>query len=356
MKKLPLLLMIMSFQVAHANPDTPQTPPQNGVNGVNATEQAIFGVPNNPAYPYAQPQYAHPKPPKPKAVDSQELKRLFRAAQDGNVVAAERIKEAANNNNRNAALLYGYLAHTGKLPGIGTNYATAMKAYKMAARQKDKQGNEIGFYGNHLATYNIGLMYLQGQGVPQSHTEAYRWFKIANDTYQEKKHNEIFFPAAYRIANALQTGIGTGRDDKEAVKMWKAIANSKKSPEANLAYAKMAVAGQGMTANNSIAIDQLNEAAKSWNMEAMLMLIKLYEKGEGSTMKPNKIAVAKWYLVLAAASKKYKGKAQAALSALPADDQRIAQKEAKIFLNNHSILPDPFDYNAPLYENPRRQK
>ncbi|MBQ9184240.1 MAG: sel1 repeat family protein [Neisseriaceae bacterium] len=353
MKKSLLFIMLASVQAAFSNPDTPQTLPQNGV---NATEQAIFGVPNNPAYPYTQPQNEQPKPKKPKAIDSQELKRLFRAAQEGNVAAAERIKQAANNNNRNAALLYGYLAHTGKLPGIGTNYATAMKAYKKAARQKDKQGNEIGFYGNHLAAYNIGLMYQQGQGVPQSANEAYRWFKIANDTYQEKKSSEVFFPAAYRLATALQTGVGTQRDDKEAVKMWKAIANSNKSPEANLAYAKMALAGQGMTPNSSIAIDQLNEAAKSWNMEAMLMLIKLYEKGEGTTGKPNKVAVAKWYIVLAAASKKYKGKAAAALSALPQDDQRIAQKEANVFLNNRSILPDPFDYKVPLYENPNRQR
>ena len=349
MKKLPLLLMIMSFQVAHANPDTPQTPPQNGVNGVNATEQAIFGMPNNPA----NPQNAQPLQPKPKAVDSQELKRLFNAAQDGNVVAADKIKQAANNGNRNAALIYGYLAHTGKLPDSGTNYATALKAYKMAARIKDKQGDEIGFYGNHLAAYNIGIMYLNGQGVPKSATEAYRWFKIANDTYLEKSHGEVFYPAAYHIANALQTGVGTPRDDKEAVIVWRKMA-SQKVPDANLAYAKMAIAGRGMIQNNSIAINQLKLAAEKWNIEAMLLLIKLHEKGDGVTQKPNKVAVAKWYIVLAAASKKYKGKAQSALEALKPEQQQQAKKEAAIFLNTRSTVPDPFDYNAPLFQNPRK--
>ena len=351
MKKSLLFIMLASVQVAFSNPDTPQTLPQNGV---NATEQAIFGVPNNPAYPYTQPQNEQPKAKKPKAIDSQEIKRLFRAAQEGNVVAAETIKEAANNGNRDAALRYGYLAHTGKLPAVGTNYATAMKAYKKAARQKDKQGNEIGFYANHLAAYNIGLMYLQGQGVPQSVNEAYRWFKIANDTYQEKKQSEVFFPAAYRLATALQTGVGTQRDDKEAVLMWKKMA-SQKVPEAHLAYAKMAIVGQGMPSNNSIAISQLNEAANAWNMEAILMLIKLYEKGVGTTNKSNnKLTIAKWYIVLAAASKKYKGKAAAALESLQPEQQERAKKEAAMFLNTHSTIADPFDYNAPLYQNPRK--
>ncbi|MBR5940839.1 MAG: sel1 repeat family protein [Neisseriaceae bacterium] len=351
MKKLLPLLLMMSFQAAWANPDTPQTPPQNGV---NSTEQAVFGMPpNNPANPYAQPQHAKPVQPKPPTIDSKELKRLFNAAQDGNAVAADKIKQAANNNNRNAALLYGYLAHTGKLPEQGTNYATAMKAYKMAARTKDKQGEEIGFYGNHLATYNIGLMYLQGQGVPQSATEAYRWFKIANDTYLEKSHGEVFYPAVYHIATALQTGVGTGRDDKKAVIMWRRMA-SQKVPEANLEYAKMAIAGRGMIQNHSIAINQLKLAAERWNIEAILLLIKLHEKGDGVTQKPNKVAVAKWYIVLAVASKKYKGKAQSALEALKPEQQQQAKKEAAIFLNTRSTVPDPFDYKAPLFQNPRK--
>ena len=349
MKKTLLFITLASFQAAFANPNA--TPSD----AVNSTEQAIFGVPNNPAYPYTQPQYAQPKPEKPKAIDFQELNRLFRAAQDGNLVAAEKVKAAANSHNRNAALRYGYLAHTGKLPSVGTNYAIAMKAYKMAARIKDKQGDEIGFYGNHLAAYNIGLMYLQGQGVPQSHNEAYRWFVIANDAYQEKSYGEVFYPAAYHIATALQTGIGTQQDDKEAVIMWRRMAGQK-VPEANLAYAKMAMAGRGMIQNQSVAMNQLKQAAEKWNVEAILLLIKLHEKGDNLTHKPDKVAVAKWYIVLAAASKKYKGKAAAALETLKPEQQQQAKKEATLFLNSRSTIPDPFDYKAPLYENPSRQR
>ena len=248
---------------------------------------------------------------------------------------------------------YGYLAHTGKLPGLGTNYATAMKAYKMASRIKDKQGNEIGFCVNHLAAYNIGLMYQQGQGVPQSSNEAYRWFKIAHDAYQEKKHGEMFYPAAYHIATALQTGVGTQRDDKEAVIMWRKMAGQK-VPEANLAYAKMATAGRGMIQNNSIATNQLKQAAEKWNIEAILLLIKLYEKGDDITRKPDKVAVAKWYIILAVASKKYKGKASTALEALKPEQQQQEKKEAYIFLNTRITIPDPFDYTAPLFQNPSK--
>ena len=331
---LPLpIICLCSFQFALANP--------------NSAEQAIFG--NQSKYNQAQPKQQQEH----ISIESTELKRLFHSViDDNNVVAADTIKQAANSGNRNASLYYGYLANTGKLPNKGTDFALAMKAYRKASRQKNKQGQEIGFYGNHLATYNIGLMYLNGHGVPKNPTEAYRWFKICNETYKEKNYGDSFFPALVHMARMLQTGLGVPKDDKQAVEFWRLA--SEKSSEAKVAYAKMAIAGQGMPVTMTVAVNKLEEAANQWNQEAILTLIKIYGKGDGLTRKANKVAVAKWYLILSAANKKYKGKANSALSELKPEQQNEARKEANIFLSGHSRLPDTFDYNNPLYQNPKK--
>lgn len=327
MKKLLLLLILSGFQVTYANPN-------------HNIEQAVFGT--------------TPQQQRSKNIDGKELKRLFKAAQDGNIAAADTIKNAANAGNRNAALSYGYLAHTGKLPTIGTNYAKAMQAYKKAAKQKNQQGQDVSFYGNHLAAYNIGIMYINGQGVSKNAQEAYRWFQIALDAYQETSHNgSHFYPAVVHIAKMLETGKGTARNDKEAIKMWKLAANDN-IPDAMLAYAKLAMTGRGTPQNIAIGINYLNRAAEKWNTEAMLLLAKIYEKGDNLSRQADPKITAKWLLILSSIDRRYRGKANTALAKLNKQDQITVRKAVTTFLSTHSNIPEPFDYNKPLYQNPRK--
>ncbi len=48
------------------------------------------------------------------------------------------------------------------------DYATALKEFRALAEQ-----------GNAGAQNNLGLMYAEGQGVPQNHKEAGRWLRLA---------------------------------------------------------------------------------------------------------------------------------------------------------------------------------
>lgn len=344
-QRLLIMLSIMGFQVAFADPTTQQQP--NNI----TYEQAVFG--NTP-----QTQ-AHIKPKKvakpvenKRVLSSKDLRRLVKASTDGNINAANAIKNAANEGDSNAALQYGYLAHTGKLPGIGTNYSVAMKAYKKAARQKDAQGQELGYLGNHLATYNIGVMYQQGQGVPQSATEAYRWFKITNEAYTEQHSNRVFYPAAIQMARALQTGVGTPRDDKAAVQMW-LKASKEGSSDAMVGYANMVAAGRGTIKNPSIAFQYYKRAADKWHLEAIEAMAKLTAKGDGISREPNLKESAKWYIILATVKKKYSGKERVALSQLSPRDQKSAKEAALSWLSFHIQVPEPFDYTAPLNEEPK---
>ena len=48
------------------------------------------------------------------------------------------------------------------------DYATALRAYQSLAAQ-----------GDAAAQYNLGVMYGQGQGVPQDYVTAHMWFNLA---------------------------------------------------------------------------------------------------------------------------------------------------------------------------------
>ena len=52
--------------------------------------------------------------------------------------------------------------------GVPQDYAEAVKWYRKAAEQ-----------GDAAAQYNLGLMYANGQGVPQDYVQAYKWISIA---------------------------------------------------------------------------------------------------------------------------------------------------------------------------------
>ena len=341
-KHLFVVLAIMgAFQVAFADP----------------TEQEIFGTTNKTPAPTNSPASASiSKPVNSRVVlNHQDLRRLSKMARDGNINAANAIKNAANEGDSNAALQYGYLAHTGKLPLIGTNYAVAMKAYKKAARQKDEQGQELGYLGNHLAAYNIGVMYQQGQGVPKSASEAYRWFKIANEAYQERNTNRVFYPAGVQMARMLQTGVGVVKDDKAALQVWHSLVRER-VPEAMTQYANMVLAGRGgVIKNPSIAMNNYTLAANKWDLEAMQALAVLHTKGDGVAFETNLIESAKWYIILATVNKKkFAGKERAALAKLKNEhEQKTAQRIAHNWLTQHATIPEPFDYTVPLNEEPK---
>ncbi|MGB7369299.1 MAG: sel1 repeat family protein, partial [Methylovirgula sp.] len=51
-----------------------------------------------------------------------------------------------------------------------SDYATALRLWRSLADQ-----------GNADAQYNLGVMYANGQGVPQDYAEAAKWYRLAAD-------------------------------------------------------------------------------------------------------------------------------------------------------------------------------
>ena len=88
---------------------------------------------------------------------------------------------------------------------VSGDYATALREWKPLAEQ-----------GNAGAQYNLGLMYVKGEGVIQDYKTAVKWFTLA----AEQGHA----PAQFNLGLMYENGHGVPQDYKTAVKWWKLAA------------------------------------------------------------------------------------------------------------------------------------
>ena len=86
------------------------------------------------------------------------------------------------------------------------DYAAAFKLWKPLADQ-----------GNALAQFNLGVMYDEGQGVPQDDAEAVKWYRKAAD-----QGNAL---AQFNLGVMYGTGQGVPQDYAEAVKWYRKAAD-----------------------------------------------------------------------------------------------------------------------------------
>ena len=122
------------------------------------------------------------------------------------------------------------------------DYSTAVQFFRPLAEQ-----------GNAAAQYNLGLMYANGEGVPQNDAEAAKWYRLA-----AVQGNA---PAQYNLGVMYRTGEGVPQDGAEAVKWYR------------------------------LAADQGDVAAQ-------INLGLMYQKGEGAP--ENYVEAYKWYSLAAA--------------------------------------------------------
>ena len=70
--------------------------------------------------------------------------------------------------------------------------------------------------GNVMAQTTLGVMYQEGQGVPQDYKEAFKWFRLSAE-----QGDAI---AQCNLGGMYNEGKGVPQDYKEAVKWWKLAA------------------------------------------------------------------------------------------------------------------------------------
>ncbi len=111
-------------------------------------------------------------------------------------------------------------------------YATALTEFRPLAQQ-----------GHAWAQHNLGVMYSEGQGVPQDYAEAARWYRRAAEQGNAA--------AQFNLGNSHRDGRGV-QDDAEAVRWYRRAAEEGEA----LAQYYLAVAymkGQGVPQDNAQA-------------------------------------------------------------------------------------------------------
>jgi TPR repeat protein len=106
--------------------------------------------------------------------ESADLLKGLTAAQSGDFATALREwTPLAKQGDADAQFNLGLMYANGQ--GVPQDYKTAVKWYRLAAEQ-----------GFADAQYNLGLMYYNGQGVPQDYVRAHMWYNIAASSGKSK--------------------------------------------------------------------------------------------------------------------------------------------------------------------------
>jgi TPR repeat protein len=94
--------------------------------------------------------------------------------------ALQELRPLAEQGNGAAQLILGTMYYVGK--GVPQSYTEAVKWYRMAAEQ-----------GYARAQNNLGLMYHKGEGVLQDYAEAVKWYRLAAEQGLADAQNNLGF-------------------------------------------------------------------------------------------------------------------------------------------------------------------
>lgn len=130
------------------------------------------------------------------------------------------------------------------------DYGSAVQQFRQAADQ-----------GYAKAQYNLGIAYLQGQGVAKDDQEGISWFRKAAD--------QNFAPAQYNVGIAYAQGLGVQKDLRQAVEWYQKAAKQGFAP-AQYNLGTSLYQGQGIAQDPVMAYIWLSLAAAQGNQDAQV--------------------------------------------------------------------------------------
>ena len=174
-------------------------------------------------------------------------------------LAAKWYRLAADQGYGQAQSNLGILYQNGQ--GVPQDYAAAVSWFRKAADQ-----------GLAAAQHGLGNMYYEGQGVPQDYTAAVSWFRKAAD--------QGLAQAQTNLGVMYEKGQGVPQDFKEATRLFRLAADQ------GLATAQGFLGsafynGQGVPQNYATAAAWYRKAAESGFPDAQSSLGQMYADGQG---------------------------------------------------------------------------
>lgn len=268
---------------------------------------------------------------------------------------AEKNIRLANEGKLEAQMNLGYMYLYG-VNGVETDYEQAFKYYTMAAAQKDP-----------IALNNLGSLYFSGIGTKADVQKAAELFSKAaengndnaavnlafiylvggaKDEMRNKKAVNLFKQAAdagnniakFMLGYAYYKGFAVEQNYQKAYKLIKAAAGGdSRIDEAQMVLGEMLIEGRGTVQNFQDGVNSLRAAVSQGNMEAFLVVAKIYNEGKLAPRNP----VLAHALYNIAASRNIEGAAQmreAIAKNLKREHLTMAQKQAQQFKDNPSEL------------------
>ena len=141
------------------------------------------------------------------------------------------------------------------------DYATALREWRPLAEQ-----------GHAKAQYNLGVMYANGEGVPEDDGQAVFWYRKAAEQGDAK--------AQYNLGVRYDNGRGVPEDDGQAVFWYRKAAEQGVAEAQNnlgFSYAK----GEGVPEDDRQAAFWYRKAAEQGHAKAQYNLGVMYDNGEG---------------------------------------------------------------------------
>ncbi|KAK8835361.1 hypothetical protein M9Y10_033664 [Tritrichomonas musculus] len=176
-----------------------------------------------------------------------------------NALAATYFRQSSDKGNSYASYLLGLLYENGE--GVTKSFKNASSYYQKSADQ-----------GNSNGLNRIGFCYKNGYGVEKNYTKAIEFYQKSKDLGNPFAYNNLGF--LYR------NGIGVAQDSEKALDYYKKAAelgDSSASYNLGCLYEK----GNGVKQNYSTAIRHYEKAAEQGNAFAYNNLAFLYQNGKG---------------------------------------------------------------------------
>lgn len=138
------------------------------------------------------------------------------------------------------------------------------------------------------AQNNVGVRYINGEGVPQDHYRAVKLFQLSA--------SQGLAVAQSNLGLMYTNGEGVSKDDKEAVK-WFRLAADQGLADAQSNLGLMYISGQGVSEDREEAMKWFRRAASQGHAEAQYNLGVAYDNGKGIPEDHKK--TLKWYRLAA---------------------------------------------------------
>ena len=184
------------------------------------------------------------------------------------------------------------------------SYAGALEHFRISAAQGDAR-----------AQFALGVMYDNGEGVPENDAEAVKWYRLAAA--------QGLADAQYNLGNMYSNGEGVPENDAEAVK-WYRLAAAQGNASAQLNLGVMYDNGDGVPENDAEAVKWYSLAAAQGHAGAQNDLGLMYFNGEG--VPENHAEAVKWFRLAAAHGN---ARAQTSLGTMYANGRGVPESDAE---------------------------